>query len=193
VSYVGVCRKWSDSNTTCDRAFPPNLDVSMVILKDLRLTSNVSLLADTASGTHESFPTLSKAAVALIITSLIWSLLVFGLVQVMPTEFYVQILPLLVNLSLSISAWVIYNYVFYEQFNSPANPPVVTGGAGFWVFLVYLLCTLLITPVTTFWVLVTCLSLIIGFLILVWICIICFMAMVACMLGGGEEEGEGMG
>jgi hypothetical protein len=190
VSYTGVCKKWSDSNTTCNRTFPPNLDVLTVVLQDLNLTTNVSLLADTTSGAHGSFSSLSQAASALIITSLIWSFLIFGLVQVIPTKFQVQILPLLVLLSLSISAWVIYNYIFYTQLHSSVETPAVIGGAGFWVFLVYVVCTLLITPVTTFWVLIACLFLIICFVILVWICFICFMAMLACVMGGGETEQE---
>jgi hypothetical protein len=168
-----------------------------VILQDLRLTINASLLTNAASGIQESFPALSKAASALIITSLIWTTLIFGLIQVMPTKFIVQIIPLLVLLSLSIFAWVIYNYIFYKQFaiyqselaNSSAGNPAVVGGAGFWVFLVYVLCTILITPVTSFWFLVTCLFLVICFIILMWICFMCMLAMVACILGGGGGGG----
>jgi len=87
-----------------------------VILQDLRLTPNASLLTDAASGIQRSLPALSKAASAPIITSIIWSTLIFGLIQVMPTKFIVQILPLVVLLCLSISAWVIYNYISYKQF-----------------------------------------------------------------------------
>jgi hypothetical protein len=197
VSYVGVCRKWSDSNTTCDRTFPPNLDITQVILQDIRLNSNISLPANTTSDTNESFPSLSKAASALIITSLIWCFLIFGLIQIMPTEFYVQILPLLAFVSLSISAWVIYNYIFYNQVRvynsglavSSAGNTAVVGGPGFWVFLVYLICTLVITPVTSFWLLMIILFLIICFLIFVWLCFLCCMALLA-FAGTGETETE---
>jgi hypothetical protein len=190
VSYTGVCKKWSDSNTTCNRTFPPNLDVLTVVLQDLNLPINATLLADTTYGARGSFSSLSQAASALIITSILWTVLIFGLVQALPTKFQVQILPLVVFLTMSISAWVIYNSIFYTQLHSSAQTPAVVGGAGFWVFLVYVVCTLLITPVTSFWVLIACLFLIVCFFIFLWLCFICFMIMLACFLGGGETEQE---
>jgi len=116
----------------------------------------------------------------------------------MPTKFIVQILPLVVLLCLSISAWVIYNYIFYKQFaiyhselaGSSAGISAVIGGAGFWVFLVYVLGTIPITPITSFWFLATCLFLVICFIVMMWIYFMCMLAMVACILGGGREETE---
>lgn len=183
--YLGVCRKWSDSNTTCNRTFPPSLDIPLAILQDLRNTSNTSTLtADLISGHRKAYSVPAKAASALIITSLIWSVLILALIQALPTHFVYQIIPLMLMLALSLSAWAVYNEIFFTQAAYYSvdlkvllreNNAIVLG-AGFWVFIAYAFCTLFITPITAFWSVVCFLTLVTITLVLIWLTWICIMA-----------------
>jgi hypothetical protein len=189
--YKGVCRKWSDTNTTCDRTFPPNFDIPQVILQDLNYTSNGSLTAAIESVTNNSFSTWSKAASALIVTSLIWTVLVFVLVQFSPTGFHIQHIPLVILITLSLSSWSLYTNIFVkslELFSSLAVDPTagVLPGTGYWLFIAYVLCTLMVTPITAFWTLIVVLFLLYCLFIALWVSFAVLGIVFACCAGGGD-------
>jgi hypothetical protein len=131
-----------------------------------------------------------------MVTSLIWAVVVLALVQVMPTNLLVHIIPILILLVLSFSSWGIYQYVFYKQvavYNpglavSSAGSSPLTVGAGFWVFSVYIICTLLVTPVTAFWTLVACMILLICALIFLYLCWTAFKIMMICLAAAGSGQ-----
>lgn len=113
----------------------------------------------------------------------------------MPTKLSAHIIPLLVLLTLSFSAWGVYNYVFFKQVvlykseleASSATTPAVVVGPGFWVFSAYVVCTLLMTPVTAFWTLVAALVIITCVIIFLWICWICFKCALVCLAAMGTR------
>jgi hypothetical protein len=136
------------------------------------------------SGHRKAYSVPAKAASALIITSLIWSVLILVLIQALPTHFVYQIIPLMLMLALSLSAWAVYNEIFFTQAAYYSvdlkvllreNNAIVLG-AGFWVFIVYAFCTLFITPITAFWSVVCFLTLVTLVLVFIWLTWICIMA-----------------
>jgi hypothetical protein len=189
--HLGVCRKWSDTNTTCNRTFPPDFDIPQVILQDLNNTSNGSLTAAIESVTNNSFSTWSKAASALIVTSLIWTVLVFGLVQFSPTGFHIQLVPLVILITLSLSSWSLYTNIFVKSldlFSSLAVDPTagILPGTGYWLFIAYVFCTLMVTPITAFWTLIVVLFLLYCLYIALWVSFAVFAIVLACCGGGGD-------
>jgi hypothetical protein len=205
---LGVCKKWSDSNTTCNRTFPPSLDIPLAILQDLKNSTNTSHLATgLVSGHRKDYSAPAKAASALMVTAVIWIVIIISLVQIVPTNFIVQIIPLLIMLALALSAWAVYNEIFFTQaayysvdLKVSLQENAIVLGPGFWVFIAYAICTLFITPITAFWSVVCFLTVGAIFLVLVWLFFVCLLAM--CAAAGrttttttwvGGDSGGGFG
>lgn len=104
-------------------------------------------------------------------------------------------------LALALSAWAVYNEIFFTQAAYYSvnlkvmlrQDNAIVLGAGFWVFIAYAICTLLITPITAFWSVVCFLTLVTIAFVLAWLFFVCLLAMIGSAGGGKSTNNNNYG
>jgi hypothetical protein len=193
-SVAGCCRIYTNASKICRKSFPQNPDILVIVVDDINrlvvLNSSTdldSLVSIPFSPTHKAYITTSKVYTGLIISGVVWALISSIFISVFASKNLHHLLftipgAIVAAGGTAIFTWCIVEQIFHYQLNSASS--AISFGPGSFILWTWMVCVLLLTPLTAMISIIVVLAL---FFIVLWIVFACIVCVLSCV-GSGENQ-----
>ncbi|KAE8442900.1 hypothetical protein EG329_002572 [Mollisiaceae sp. DMI_Dod_QoI] len=196
--FSGCCRVYANGSKHCIKAFPQSLDILTTILTDINALSNssdtidaVSLRGPNFASMQSSYISTSKAYTAVITTAFVWTIIATIFINIFASKSLYHLYFTIPGVILAVGSTAVFTWCIVIQLGAyelSENYAAISFGPGAFLLWVWMICVMLLTPLTAMISIIVVLAL---FLVMLWIaflCAICVLAMAAGAGGGNQND-----